>query len=44
MKFVLERWDDNERGWLPEASFATRAEARARAWELKLAVFRVRES
>ncbi len=42
-RFVLERWDAHLMSWITLAAFETKAEARARAWELRLAQSRVRE-
>lgn len=40
---ALDRWDEHTTSWITLAMYATKAEARARAFELRLRVWRVRE-
>lgn len=43
MRFALERWDASSTSWITLATYPEKAEARARAWSLKLVHWRVRE-
>ena len=40
---ALERWDERARAWLRAGDFDTKGAARARAFELRMPSFRVRE-
>lgn len=42
-RFALETWDAASTSWIVVCTFPTKAEARARAWSLKLQHSRVRE-
>lgn len=40
--FALDRWDERHASWITMATYATKEEARTRAWELRVRVSRVR--